>query len=107
MRNSNTLAPGPWRYLDKSLCSASLLVSFKKQKKPSELEIKQFASSIDFIRNMNDFQNLSCSKAFNSLSANPTKWSNTIKQFVGNLPTNCLNEFDHFVGLALIGLNHT
>ena len=27
----------------------------------------------------------------NPLSANPTKWSNTLKQFVGNLPTNCLS----------------
>ena len=26
----------------------------------------------------------------NPLSANPTKWSNTLKQFVGNFPTNCL-----------------
>ena len=26
----------------------------------------------------------------NPLSASPTKWSNTLKQFVGNLPTNCL-----------------
>ena len=31
---------------------------------------------------------------FNSLSANPTKWSNTLKLF------------DHFVGLALKGLIH-
>ena len=31
------------------------------------------------------------------LSANPTKWSNTPKKFVGNLPTNCLSVFDHFV----------
>ena len=38
------------------------------------------------------------------LSANPTKWSNTLKQFVGKLPTNCLSVFDHFVGLALKGL---
>ena len=38
-------------------------------------------------------------------SANPTKWSNTLKHFVGNLPANCLNAFDHFVGLALKGLN--
>ena len=37
----------------------------------------------------------------NLLSTNPTKWSNTLKQFVGNLPTNCLNVFDHFVKLAL------
>ena len=33
--------------------------------------------------------------------ANFTKWSNTLKQFVGNLPTNCLSVFDHFMGLAL------
>ena len=35
------------------------------------------------------------------LSANPTKWSNTLKHFVGNLTTNCLSVFDHFVKLAL------
>ena len=35
----------------------------------------------------------------NALSANPTKWSNTLKQFVGNLSL-----FDHFVKLALKGL---
>ena len=35
----------------------------------------------------------------NSLSANPPKWSNTLKQFVGSLPTNCLSVFDHFVKL--------
>ena len=38
------------------------------------------------------------------LSANSTKWLNTLKQFVGNLPTNCLSVFDHFVKLALKGL---
>ena len=38
---------------------------------------------------------------FNTLSANTTKWSNTLKQFVGNLPTNCLSVFDYFVILAL------
>ena len=32
---------------------------------------------------------VTCHKAgLNHLSANPTKWSNTFKQFVGNLPTN-------------------
>ena len=40
----------------------------------------------------------------NPLSANPTKSSNTLKQFVGNLPTNCLRVFDHFMNLALKGL---
>ena len=38
---------------------------------------------------------------FNSFSANPTKWSNTLKQYVGKLLTNCLSVFDHFVGLAI------
>ena len=41
---------------------------------------------------------------FNSLNANFTKWSSTLKKFVGNLPTNCLSVFDHFVGLLLKGL---
>ena len=43
---------------------------------------------------------------FNPLSANPTKWSNTLKQFVGKLPTNYLSVFDHFVKLALKGLKN-
>ena len=43
-------------------------------------------------------------EVFNPLSTNPTKWSNTLKQFVGKLPTNCLSVFDHFVILALKGL---
>ena len=34
----------------------------------------------------------------------PGKWSNTLKQFVGNLPTSCLSVFDHFMNLALKGL---
>ena len=42
---------------------------------------------------------------FNPLSANFTKWSNTLKQFVGKLATNCLSVFDHFVRLALKGLS--
>ena len=40
----------------------------------------------------------------NLLSSSFTKWSNTLKQFVGKLPTNCLSVFDHFVGLVLKGL---
>ena len=38
------------------------------------------------------------------LSANPTKWSNTLEQFIGNFPMNSFCVFDHFVGLALKGL---
>ena len=37
----------------------------------------------------------------NSSSVNPTKWSNTLEQFVGKLPKNCLSVFDHFVELAV------
>ena len=40
----------------------------------------------------------------NALGVNPTKWSNTLQQFIANLPTNCLSVFDHFVKLALKGL---
>ena len=40
----------------------------------------------------------------NPFIAKFTKWSNTLKQFVRKLPTNCLSVFDHFVGLALKGL---
>ena len=41
---------------------------------------------------------------FNPLSANRTKWSNTRKHFVGNLPTICVSVFDHFLILVLKGL---
>ena len=41
----------------------------------------------------------------NPLSTNPTKWSNTLKQFVSNLLTNFLSVFDRFVKLALTTLN--
>ena len=36
----------------------------------------------------------------NPLSANPTKWSDTLGQYTRNF----LNVFDHFAGLALKGL---
>ena len=40
----------------------------------------------------------------NPLSAKLTKWPNTLKQFVGNLATDCLSVFGHFMRLALKGL---
>ena len=43
----------------------------------------------------------------NPLSAKLRKWPNTLKQFAGNLPTNCLSVFCHFVGLALKRLRIT
>ena len=39
----------------------------------------------------------------NPISANPIKWSNTLKL----LPTNCLSVFDHVVELTLKGLKLT
>ena len=43
----------------------------------------------------------------NPLSSSPTKWLNTLKQFVGKLPTDCLSVFGHFVKLALKGLRYS
>ena len=40
-------------------------------------------------------------KIVNPLSANPTKWSNTLKRC---LPTNCLSVFYHLIELAFKGL---
>ena len=37
----------------------------------------------------------------NPLNANPTKLSNTLKQFVDKSPTSRLSVFDHFVKLVL------
>ena len=42
--------------------------------------------------------------AINPLSAKFIKWSNTLKQIVGKLPTISLGAFDHFSGLAFKGL---
>ena len=54
-------------------------------------------------------QKISCEhyskNILNPLSASFIKLSNTLKQFVGKLPMNCLSVFDHFVGLALKGLS--
>ena len=40
----------------------------------------------------------------NPLNAKFIKWSNTLKQIVGKLPTICLSVFDHFSRLSLKGL---
>ena len=47
---------------------------------------------------------MSLMEIINTLRANITKWSNTLKQFVGKLPANYLIVFDHVVRLALKGL---
>ena len=45
-------------------------------------------------------------KHTNPLSAKFIKWSNTLKQIVGKLPTICLSVFDHFSGLAVKELTY-
>ena len=52
-----------------------------------------------------EMQDKNQSGRFNPLSAKFIKWSNTLKQIVGKLPTICLSVFSHFSGLALKGLN--
>ena len=49
-------------------------------------------------------QMICSANSFNPLSAKFIKWSNTLKQIVGKLPTICLSVFDHFSGLAFKGL---
>ena len=53
---------------------------------------------------VSSFSVLHSALLFKPLIANPTKWSNTLKQFVGKLPTSCQSVFDHFVKLTLRGL---
>ena len=53
---------------------------------------------------MYDENDITKEKNINPLSAKLTKWPNTLKQFAGNLPTNCLSVFGHFVGFTFKGL---
>ena len=53
------------------------------------------------IHSISSFLSLLIFLFFNPLSANPTKSSDTLKQFVGNLPRNRLSVFGHFMVLAL------
>ena len=64
------------------------------------------SSFISSLWSISQFEKICQWTIFNPLSANPTRWSNTLKQFVGNMPTTCLNVFDHFMKLALKGLSN-
>ena len=68
---------------------------------PSDFCLRQKSArlSLLFLEALNNNDSL-----FNPLIASPTKWSNTLKQLVGDFPANCLSVFDHFVILALKGL---
>ena len=71
-----------------------------RQKKKRDFLYRLFCPKETFLTFV-FYLNVQC---INPLSANPTKWSNTLKQFDGKLPMNCLSVFDHFVGLELNGL---
>ena len=73
-----------------------MLNSLQTQKPGTSFQIAVF---VEFFDEFFSFVNF-----IDPLSANITKWLNTLKQFVDKLPTNCLSVFDHFVGLALKGL---
>ena len=79
-------------------------VRIRKNTDQNILEFGLFSRSENIKNSHPSVHNSFLSSGVNPLSANPTKWSNTLKQFVGFLPTNCLSVFDHFVGLALKGL---
>ena len=66
---------------------------------------KQETLSCRFSTLCHPFHPAFLSSVFYPISTDHTKWSNTLKQFVGNLPTNCLSVFEQFVILALKGLN--
>ena len=76
--------------------------SFFYMTKMSRLIFKYRENEKHFSYILKGFQLPEC--VFNPLSANPRKWSNTLKQFVSNLATNCLSVFDHFVILVPKGL---
>ena len=77
------------------------LVFSSSYRNPHQLEFGNF--TLFLYQNCKTWNLWNCKhrKIFNPLRANPTKWSNTLKQFVGKLPTNCLSVFDHCVGLVL------
>ena len=78
-----------------------LFVPYRAQIKTPRL-LSNFAKPEKYLNGNTGNTGLQC---INPLSVNPTKWSNTLKQFVGKLATNCLSVFDHFVGLGLKGSN--
>ena len=66
--------------------------------------LEKIGFGTDFIEWIKVLLNNQQSCVINPLNANPEKWSNTLKQIVGNLPTIRLSVFDHFMNLARKGL---
>ena len=83
--------------LDRDLLNVSRHKFFEGNRICIEVIILQFRALVSHIM-------WKCKSLVNPFSINPTRWSNTLKQFVGKLSTDCLSLFDHFVGLVLKGL---
>ena len=98
---------------DHKVDSQSLLTNLSGQHQQTRLYLKGFAKSFKRIccvlrlpeasqTNVNNRVKVTIlNLGVNILNANPTKRSNALRQFVGNLSTNCFSVFDHFVGLVL------
>ena len=87
--------------------ACSLKFSSKKKERKKKKKTPKIGIIIRLSHILHEEYSYSGGIIVNTLSANPTIWSNTLKQFVGKLPTNCLSVFDHFVGLELNGLKIT
>ena len=80
-------------------------------KNQTKLQHRQFSTSHNSWKYLSNQTETSCYKnglkfnILNPLSAKLIKWPNTVKQFVGNLMTNFLSVFGHFLGLVLKGLS--
>ena len=88
-----------WRVIPNGVANSTF-----KDRFLTNLEIKTDCVRIMLEILLNRFFLLQLIFYLNPLSASFTKWSNTHKQFVANLPSNCLSVFGRFVGLALTGL---
>ena len=87
-------------------CSTTTLVKKGKRKNHHKLPFRrsQFFYKVLQLLEISPKTRWTVLRRINPLSVNLTKWSNTLKQFTGNLPTNYLNVSDHYAGLALKGL---
>ena len=81
-------------------------IVFSVYRPPKESNLITFFQDLTFLLNkhLSTYDNVVVMGDFNPLSAKFIKWSNTLKQIVGKLPTICLSVFDHFSGLAFKGL---
>ena len=72
----------------------SVLISISIGPKSSGLPVLRKCTKVNLLKlNLKNLRNL------NPLSATFTKWSSTLKQFVGNLLTNCLSVWSfHGIG---------